>query len=131
MIDFDMTRAVPLNEVGRFFKQLNGAQGVYGLWYGKECLYIGFSNNLWDRITTHKKAYITKDMKTNKRRWNIKEMYEFIESNRNDIKFTYIESAFKDQERLMLKKYQPKWNIQGVYNAYQYPKIKDVGYNWG
>ena len=131
MKDFNMEDAHLFDEIGGFFKQLNKIQGVYGIWCGNICLYIGSSNNLWDRLTTHKKAVITKDIATNKKQWKKKQLYEYIQKNRRLCSFTYIETAdIANTEKYLIQKYHPRFNIQGLYTPYKPPKIKDVGYDW-
>ena len=71
MILFDKKEMHSINSLENYKDELQEAQGIYSLWYEGTCIYVGASNDLFNRLTTHANAKITHYYKTHK-------MYEFI-----------------------------------------------------
>lgn len=130
MIDFNKENLLLLEDLEEYKDDLKGSQGIYSIWCGTQCIYIGSSNNLWQRLNTHKRASITKSMREDSKRWKCVELYEFINRYRPKIEFTYILTPLLEAEEGLIALYKPRFNIQGVYSKYRKPKVKQVGFDW-
>jgi excinuclease UvrABC nuclease subunit len=89
-------------------KWRNKGQGVYGIFSGQSCLYIGESKQLNNRISQHK-TYI-KNPNGNKNKYFI-ELYNLI-SQHKDITFKVLEETpnHKTQERIWIEYLCPLYN---------------------
>ena len=130
MILFDKKEMHSINSLENYKDELQEAQGIYSLWYEDTCIYIGASNNLFNRLTTHANAKITQEIRSSRHYYKTHKMYEFIQRNRSGISFIVIKTADLYYEEELIKFYRPTFNVQGLVTPYIKPKIKQKGLNW-
>ena len=103
-------------------KLFDGKQGIYGLIYDNQIIYVGQSVNLGDRLRTHRRAntntIINKIIKEEGRNNLCKTlaMYYFIDANRDDMYFVILEETqdLNNREYHYISLFQPKFNYKGV-----------------
>lgn len=97
-------------------------QGIYGLIYEDEIIYVGQSKKLSNRLRTHWKAntdsVIKSIIKEDGKIHRCKQlaMYYFITEHRDEMSFVILEETedLNDRECHYITLFQPKFNYKGV-----------------
>lgn len=85
-------------------------KGVYGIFEGDECLYVGESRNLNDRMSKHR----TLSRNPSPARPYFKPLYEYLNTIDFTIKILEETPNHKEREQYWINKLKPKHNGQNV-----------------
>lgn len=107
-----------------------GKSGIYGIFYGDECIYVGQSINIGKRLRDHRSENaftntLHKILKEGGKHNRCKELalYHFINEHRVNIKYGILAEAQKDElnklEYQYILQYQPRFNYEGIDRDYR------------
>ena len=106
--------------------------GVYFFKVNEEIIYIGSSNNLYQRMGEHRSS-IKKGSKNGRQQ----DLYQFLQNNSFTVEFQLAADNYRQLEQQLIEKYNPKYNCLRAYTglgAYkgreaEYEKQRNIKFN--